>query len=51
MPGIFLIFLIGAAFYLFIAFGAEDAIKIVLAAVWAILILSIPASLLYEIFR
>lgn len=51
MLGIIVITLICLAFYAAIAFGHEDAIKVGLALVWGLLILSIPVSLIYAILR
>lgn len=46
-----LLVLLGIAFYLFIGFGPADAIKIMLAGMWAIAILSIPAGIIYDLLR
>ncbi len=48
MFGIIFLFFIGAVFYTFIGYGADEAVKIMLVLMWALLALSIPLSLFFH---
>ena len=51
MLGVIIIILLCAAFYVFIGYGPEEAVKIMLTVMWGLIILSIPISLIAAMLR